>query len=65
MVFETMNRKQLAARMRISSITLWRYMKELDPEFQKQIKGRILFENEVQYIYEQITGSEKWKTGSK
>ncbi len=65
MVFDTMSRKVLAAKMKIDRSTLWRYMEELDPEFKKQVAGRILFKNEVEYIHEKITKSEKWKKGSK
>ncbi len=60
MIFETMSKKELASKMKISYSTLSRHIKELDPEFKKQISGRALFANEVQYIYEQITGAKKW-----
>jgi len=66
MVFETTNRKQLASKMGISYTILWRYMKNsLRPEFLKQISGRILLASEAKYIYEEITGLEKWQKGSK
>jgi len=60
MVYKTMSRKELAAEMKISYTVLWRHIKKLNPDFRKQIAGRILFENEVRYIHEQITGSEKY-----
>ncbi len=63
MEYKTMSRKELAMELEISKPTLWRRMKELDPEFKKQIKGRyLLLENEVKYIHEQISGMQKWQT---
>lgn len=64
MQFKTTSRKELAASMNIGRTTLYRHMKQLNPDFQKQIKRRVLLPSEVEYIYEQITKSEKWKTGS-
>ncbi len=58
-----MNRKELAMELEISGSTLWRRMKDLDPKFKEQIKGRyVLLENEVKYIHEQISGMQKWPT---
>ncbi len=58
-----MNRKELAMELEISGSTLWRRMKDLDPQFKEQIKGRyVLLENEVKYIHEQISGMQKWPT---
>ncbi len=65
MIFETMSKKELASKMKISYSTLSRHIKELDPEFKQQIWGRALFANEVQYIHEQITGSKKWNPDPK
>ncbi|RKE04442.1 helix-turn-helix domain-containing protein [Marinifilum flexuosum] len=66
MEYRTMNRKELAAELDISYATLYRRMKLLDPEFRKQIAGHsLLFENEVKYIHEQISGLKKWESGSK
>ncbi|WP_321319604.1 helix-turn-helix domain-containing protein [Labilibaculum sp.] len=63
MEYKTMNRKELAMELDISRSTLGRRMEDLDPKFKEQIKGRyLLFENEVKYIHEQISGMQKWPT---
>ncbi|WP_372640212.1 hypothetical protein [Ancylomarina sp.] len=61
MEYRTMNRKEIAAELDISTTTLTRRMeKSLNPEFLKLIKKRaLLFENEVKYIHEGITGANK------
>jgi|GEM_PF-2846411 len=65
MVFETMNRKELAFRMGISYDTLLRYMKKyLSKEFLKQIRGRVLFKSEAKFIYEEIKKSKRNELGS-
>lgn len=62
MEYRTMNRKELAAELYISYVTLYRRMETIDQEFLKHIKGRsLLFENEVRYIYENIERRRQWK----
>ena len=58
-----MNRKELASELSISTNTLKRRMeKYLKPEFIFHIKNKsLLFENEVKYIHEELTGiNKKW-----
>lgn len=58
-----MNRIELAAELDISLNTLTRRMKKyLKPEFLYHIKNKsLLFENEVKYIHEELTGiNKKW-----
>lgn len=58
-----MNRIELAAELDISLNTLTRRMKKyLKPEFLYHIKRKsLLFENEVKYIHEELTGiNKKW-----
>lgn len=63
MKYRTMSKKELAAELDISTRTLTRRMKKhLKPKFLEHIKGgSLLFENEVKYIHEGITGiNKKW-----
>jgi hypothetical protein len=63
MEYKTMNRKELAAELDISTTTLTRRMERcLKPAFLEHIKGQsLLFENEVKYIHEGIARlNKKW-----
>jgi len=63
MEYRTMTRQQLANEFEISPKTLARRMEKcLKPKFLKHIKNKcLLFENEVKYIHEGITGMNiKW-----
>ena len=54
-----MNRIELAMELEISTSTLKRRMKKLNPVFLEHIKNRsLLFENEIKYIHENI----EWRT---
>ncbi|WP_321319601.1 hypothetical protein [Labilibaculum sp.] len=64
MEYRTMNRKELAVELNISSSTLNKKMKNLDPVFLEHIKKRqLLFENEVKYIHENVEWRAKWEIG--
>ena len=59
MEYRTMNRIELAMELEISTSTLNRRMKKLNPVFLEHIKNRsLLFENEIKYIHENI----EWRT---
>jgi hypothetical protein len=64
MEYRTMSRKELCVELDISYSKLWRDMKELDPEFQKRVAGRILYDEDVKYIDENLKGLEKAESGS-
>lgn len=60
MKYRTMNRKELASELGISTSTLRRRIKKLSPEFQEKIFGEpILFEYQVKHIYEKVTDVNK------
>lgn len=63
--YRTMNRIELAAEFGISRSKLYRDIRKLDIEFQKKIKGELLFEEDVKYIHENIIIQKNYKTGSK
>lgn len=60
MEYRTMNRKELAAEMGLSTEQLRRRMKKQLPiDFLDDIEGEILLENHVQYIHEKLSGKNK------
>ncbi|NOU62226.1 hypothetical protein [Marinifilum caeruleilacunae] len=62
MEFYTMTRKEFAVKMKVSRSTLYRYMNAcLAPEFLELTKGKLLFKEQVEFIYNKIIASEKWK----
>ena len=64
MIYRTMNRKELAAELGISYVTLYRRMKKLDPEFMEHIRGRyLLLEQEVKFIHDSIEWRKPWEIG--
>lgn len=59
-----MNKKELAEQLNISPDKLRRKMKQLPLEFREHIKGRsLLFENEVQFIHENVEWRNPWEIG--
>ncbi|MBN2595654.1 MAG: hypothetical protein JXR82_02605 [Marinifilaceae bacterium] len=64
MEYRTMNRKELAMELDISTSTLNKKMKKLDPVFLEHIKGHnLLLENEVKFIHENVEWRAKWEIG--
>ncbi|MDM8160458.1 hypothetical protein QUH73_11590 [Labilibaculum sp. K2S] len=62
MEYRTMNRKELAMELDISTSTLCKKMKKLDPSFLEHIKNKsLLFENEVKYIHDNIEWRTPWE----
>jgi hypothetical protein len=62
MEYRTMNKKELAKQLNISPDKLRRKMKQLPLEFREHIKGHsLLFENEVQYIHENVEWRAPWE----
>lgn len=59
-----MTKKELAAELNISSSKLRRKIKQLPLEFREHIKERsLLFENEVQFIHENVEWRNPWEIG--
>ena len=64
MEYRTMAKKELAAELNISSAKLRRKLKQLPLEFREHIKDRsLLFENEVQFIHENVEWRVPWEIG--
>ncbi|BAX79329.1 hypothetical protein [Labilibaculum antarcticum] len=64
MEYKTMNRKELVMELDISTSTLCKKMKKLDPVFLEHIKGHnLLLENKVKFIQKNVEWRVKWEIG--
>ncbi|MDE5419138.1 helix-turn-helix domain-containing protein [Labilibaculum sp. DW002] len=60
MEYETMTRKELASKLKISKNTLNRRIQKMNPEIRKAVFNKsIFFKNQVKYIYEKVTDMNK------
>ena len=54
--FRTMSKKVLAVELGVSDTKLYRDMKKLDKNFLKRVKRKLLYDEDVKYICENIKG---------